>query len=299
MDPSSLLVARVVPDVTGLDKEFDYLVPEVMYARIAVGSIVRMSLHGRSVRGWVVSLGPPDGSIAVDRLLPLVKWSGIGPSAEIIDLARWASQRWGAGRLRPFMVAGEPADDRCIVAVIRWSRVRRRLRHCAAAVVSPATYQRPDVGRRGGGGSRSCSGDSSFDRRGSPPGGTATSDGLLDGGASGAVGTCRLWGRRGDRGAERGMGAMRGHAVDRRARRTRRGVAGGAIADVARPRRRHRTCPTRTVFHACWFRHAHRPLHCSGPATRSDELLSPRSATGGRFSSSSIARGRNRGSAHC
>jgi len=108
MDPSSLLVARVVPDVTGLDKEFDYLVPETMYARIAVGSIVRMSLHGRRVRGWVVSLGPPDGSIAVDRLLPLVKWSSIGPSSEIIDLARWASQRWGAGRLRPFMVAGSP-----------------------------------------------------------------------------------------------------------------------------------------------------------------------------------------------
>lgn len=108
MDPSSLLVARVVPDVTGLDKQFDYLVPEEMLARIAVGSIVRMSLHGRRVRGWVVSLGPSDGSIAIDRLMPLVKWSGLGPSAEIIELAGWASQRWGAGRLRPFMVAASP-----------------------------------------------------------------------------------------------------------------------------------------------------------------------------------------------
>jgi primosomal protein N' (replication factor Y) len=108
MDPSSLLVARVVPDVTGLDKQFDYVVPEEMCARITVGSIVRMSLHGRRVRGWVVSLGPPDGSIAVDRLMPLVKWSGLGPSAEMIDLARWASRRWGAGRLRPFMVAASP-----------------------------------------------------------------------------------------------------------------------------------------------------------------------------------------------
>jgi primosomal protein N' (replication factor Y) (superfamily II helicase) len=108
MDPSSLLVARVVPDVTGLDKQFDYLVPEEMLASIAVGSIVRMSLHGRRVRGWVVSLGPPDGSITVDRLMPLIKWSGLGPSAEIIELAEWASKRWGAGRLRPFMVAGSP-----------------------------------------------------------------------------------------------------------------------------------------------------------------------------------------------
>jgi primosomal protein N' (replication factor Y) (superfamily II helicase) len=108
MDPSSLLVARVVPDVTGLDKQFDYLVPEPWRHRIDVGSMVRISLHGRRVGGWVVSLGPPDGSIGVDRLVPLAKWSGIGPSAEIIHLARWASQRWGAGRLRPFMVAGSP-----------------------------------------------------------------------------------------------------------------------------------------------------------------------------------------------
>lgn len=108
MDPSALLVARVVPNVTGLDKQFDYLVPEALRGRVAPGSMVRMSLHGRRVGGWVVALGLPDGSVAVDRLLPLVKWSGIGPSSEIIDLARWASQRWGAGRLRPFMVAASP-----------------------------------------------------------------------------------------------------------------------------------------------------------------------------------------------
>ena len=108
MDPSSLMVARVVPDVTGLDKQFDYLVPEPLRARVAVGSMVRISLHGRRVGGWVVSLGPPDGSIAVDRLMPLVKWSGLGPSAEIIELARWASRRWGAGRVRPLLVAASP-----------------------------------------------------------------------------------------------------------------------------------------------------------------------------------------------
>src|SRR5450432_2007808 len=108
MDPSSMLVARVVPDVTGLDKQFDYIVPEPLRGRVAIGSMVRILLHGRRVGGWVVSLGPPDGSIAVERLIPLAKWSGIGPSADAIDLARWASQRWGAGRLRPFMVAASP-----------------------------------------------------------------------------------------------------------------------------------------------------------------------------------------------
>ncbi|MEP7204326.1 MAG: hypothetical protein ABI894_17070 [Ilumatobacteraceae bacterium] len=108
MDPSSLLVARVVPDVTGLDKQFDYLVPEPLRDRVAIGSMVRVPLHGRRVGGWVVSLGPPDGSVPVERLVPLTKWSSIGPSAEVIDLARWASRRWGAGRLRPFLVAGSP-----------------------------------------------------------------------------------------------------------------------------------------------------------------------------------------------
>ncbi|HEX3089909.1 MAG TPA: hypothetical protein VHQ23_14745 [Ilumatobacteraceae bacterium] len=108
MDPSPLLVARVVPDVTGLDKQFDYLVPDAMRQRVAIGSMVRIALHGRRVGGWVVALGPPDGSVALERLVPLAKWSGIGPGADIIGLGRWASVRWGAGRLRPFLVASSP-----------------------------------------------------------------------------------------------------------------------------------------------------------------------------------------------
>jgi primosomal protein N' (replication factor Y) len=108
MDPSSLLVARVVPDVTGLDKHFDYLVPDGLRDRVAVGSMVRVPLHGRRVGGWVISLGPPDGSVSRDRLVPIAKWSGIGPSAEIVELASWASHRWGAGRLRPLLVAASP-----------------------------------------------------------------------------------------------------------------------------------------------------------------------------------------------
>src|SRR4051812_16003489 len=106
--PSSPLVARVVPDVTGLDKQFDYLVPETMHDHVAVGAMVRILLNGRRAGGWIVELGQPDGSIALDRLVPLARWSGIGPSAEIIHLGRWAATRWGAGRLRPFLVAASP-----------------------------------------------------------------------------------------------------------------------------------------------------------------------------------------------
>ena len=99
-DASPVLVARVVPNVTGLDKQFDYLVPTAMRDRIAVGSLVRVPLHGRRVGGWVVALGPPSGDVAVEKLLPIAKWSSVGPSAELIELAEWAGERWGAARLR-------------------------------------------------------------------------------------------------------------------------------------------------------------------------------------------------------
>ena len=96
-------VARVLPDVTGLDKAFDYSIPPGM--DLGVGSIVRVPLHGRRVRGWVTAVDPPD---AHDRdLLPIAKLSGIGPDDQIVALAAWAAIRW-AGRQRHFLVAGSP-----------------------------------------------------------------------------------------------------------------------------------------------------------------------------------------------
>ena len=102
------LVARVVPDVTGLDKQFDYLVPASLRDRIAVGSLVRVVLHGRRIGGWVVSLGPADADRPASSLAEIVKFSSIGPSSEVIELAAWAAIRWGAPRLRPFLVAASP-----------------------------------------------------------------------------------------------------------------------------------------------------------------------------------------------
>jgi primosomal protein N' (replication factor Y) len=102
------LVARVVPDVTGLDKTFDYLVPEPLRAVVAVGTKVRVPLHGRRVGGWVVALGAPDPAVPVAKLVPLAKVSSIGPPAEVVELAAWAAVRWGAPRVRPFLVAAQP-----------------------------------------------------------------------------------------------------------------------------------------------------------------------------------------------
>ena len=44
----------MVPDVSGVNKAFDYLVPESL-KNVKVGSIVRVELHGRRVDAWVVS----------------------------------------------------------------------------------------------------------------------------------------------------------------------------------------------------------------------------------------------------
>lgn len=100
-------VARVVPDVTGLDKQFDYLVPESMRGAVGVGSLVRVELHGRRVGGWVVDIGDPDPSVG--RLVPIARFSSVGPPAEVVQLAAWAAERWGAPRVRPFLVVASPA----------------------------------------------------------------------------------------------------------------------------------------------------------------------------------------------
>lgn len=108
------LIARVVPDVTGIDKIFDYLVPEALKNELVIGSRVRIPLHHRKVAGWVVGLtdeAANSGQVSeLDpaRLLPILVAIGRGPSREIVELGIWATQRW-AGRLRAFCVAGSPS----------------------------------------------------------------------------------------------------------------------------------------------------------------------------------------------
>jgi primosomal protein N' (replication factor Y) len=104
-----VVVARVLPNVTGLDKAFDYCVPGSLVDRAAVGSVVRVRLNGRSVRGWIVEIDPADAHHG-EPLVDITKVSSHGPASGVIELAEWASVRW-AGRLRHFMVAGSPARD--------------------------------------------------------------------------------------------------------------------------------------------------------------------------------------------
>ncbi len=40
--------------------------------------------------------------------MPIARWSSVGPPADVVELARWAAPRWGAPRVRPFLVAASP-----------------------------------------------------------------------------------------------------------------------------------------------------------------------------------------------
>jgi primosomal protein N' (replication factor Y) (superfamily II helicase) len=101
-------VARVVPDVAGLDKQFDYEIPAALRGDLVVGDQVRVMLHGRRVRGWVVTIGQPSTDTPVDRLVPIIERVGRGPAGELVELAEWTAWRWGSDRLRSLLAAASP-----------------------------------------------------------------------------------------------------------------------------------------------------------------------------------------------
>jgi primosomal protein N' (replication factor Y) len=98
-------VARVLVDEPAIDKRFDYLVPDSFGDQVRVGDRVRIALAGRRVGGWIVDLDvePPAGV----TLRPLARWSGRGPTPDLLDLADWAAWRW-AGRPASFLRTASP-----------------------------------------------------------------------------------------------------------------------------------------------------------------------------------------------
>ena len=102
----TLRTASVVVDVPAVTRPFTYSIPAELVARVQVGTIVRVPLHGRRVRGWVVELDV-DLPAGVD-VVAITKVTGAGPSPEMIELCRWASWRW-AGRLVSFLRMASPA----------------------------------------------------------------------------------------------------------------------------------------------------------------------------------------------
>lgn len=80
-----------------------------MDADVRIGSLVRVELHGRRVRAWVVADGvePPAGI----ELRPVAKVTGWGPSADVVDLAHWAAWRWAG---RPAQLLGTASPPRVV-----------------------------------------------------------------------------------------------------------------------------------------------------------------------------------------
>jgi primosomal protein N' (replication factor Y) (superfamily II helicase) len=88
----------VVPEVSGIDKVFDYLVPESLVPRVGRGTRVRIDLNGRRVGGWIVEIGSADErtdvQVDINRLVPIVSVSGDGVEPEVVPLTQWMSQHW-------------------------------------------------------------------------------------------------------------------------------------------------------------------------------------------------------------
>ena len=96
---------RVRTDVEALARDFDYAIPARWSYDVRVGTRVRVPLHGRTVRGWVVDVepSPPQGV----ELRQAKSWLGWGPPPAVVEMARWAAWRW-AGPEASFLASASP-----------------------------------------------------------------------------------------------------------------------------------------------------------------------------------------------
>jgi primosomal protein N' (replication factor Y) (superfamily II helicase) len=93
--PPAGRIVRVLPDEPGINKTFDYRLPDhlVGSGHIRLGSIVRFSLHGRQLRGWITGIDV-EPSTDLERIKNISKVTGFGPPRELLSLSRWAAHRW-------------------------------------------------------------------------------------------------------------------------------------------------------------------------------------------------------------
>lgn len=108
--PSVSRVIRVVPDVASLEKSFDYLIDDSVGERAAtvrVGTIVRVPLHGRRVRGWVTAtdVTPDTGP---EKLKPISTVVSAGPPPAIVDLCRWTARQYCGSFVHTLRAASPP-----------------------------------------------------------------------------------------------------------------------------------------------------------------------------------------------
>jgi primosomal protein N' (replication factor Y) (superfamily II helicase) len=76
---------------------------------VHVGTIVRVPLHGRRVRGWVLDYDVAEPDVDGARLRDIAAVVSAGPPADVVALCRWAAWRW-AGPLATFLRAASPPN---------------------------------------------------------------------------------------------------------------------------------------------------------------------------------------------
>jgi len=109
-------IVWVRPDVPGIERVFCYELPETISGPVPIGTVVRVPLQGRRVRGWVV---PSDGPPPAGALRAVIEVVSAGPPPDVVALADWAAWRY----------AGNP------VALLRVASPQNRVRDIAAPVV--------------------------------------------------------------------------------------------------------------------------------------------------------------------
>ena len=100
-------VVGVLPDVTGVDKIFSYLVPASISEQVVIGSIELVPLGSRRVRGWVVDEQETPAEVALREIHSFVS---LAATPELVELARFGAWRY-SGRLRAFLVAASPGHN--------------------------------------------------------------------------------------------------------------------------------------------------------------------------------------------
>jgi len=92
---------RVITEVAAVDRPFDYALSDAT-DQVSVGDRVRVDFNHRSVRGWVIDEAQPS-----NELKTIKKWLGYGPPPSLLDLLKWASERWYSSWSR-FLLSSSP-----------------------------------------------------------------------------------------------------------------------------------------------------------------------------------------------
>lgn len=87
-----------MPDVSGLDKVFDYSVPAALADTALPGCRVSVPLHGRTVKGWIVARGSRE-EMSRDHAVPgnladISAVSGAAVVAELVPVTGEVARRW-------------------------------------------------------------------------------------------------------------------------------------------------------------------------------------------------------------